>query len=72
MMRYDDKGIRELVKARLAAMPPNVTFSIGGSGDYTAKDLIAEVEKGSEVGEAAIEMQVNFIRKMPKLLLQEP
>jgi len=26
MMRYDDKGIRELVKARLAAMPPNVNF----------------------------------------------
>jgi hypothetical protein len=68
MMKDDNNGFRELVKARLAAMPPNVTFSIGGSGDYTAKDLIAEVDKGSEVGYAAIEMQVNFIRKMPKLL----
>jgi hypothetical protein len=68
MMKDDNRSIRELVKARLAAMPPNVSFSIGSSGDYTAKDLIAEVDKGSEIGEAAIEMQVNFIRKMPKLL----
>ncbi|MFH1056045.1 MAG: hypothetical protein V1744_08140 [Candidatus Altiarchaeota archaeon] len=70
MMGEYDKSIKELVKARLDAMPPDVTFSLGGVGDYTARDLINEVDNGTEVGKAAIEMQVNFIRMMPKLLTE--
>ena len=52
----------------LRAMPPDVSFSVGNFGDYTRNQLIEEVDKGTEIGKAAIEMQLAFIRKMPRLL----
>lgn len=67
-METDAEYIKKLVKERLRAMPPDVSFSVGNFGDYTRNQLIEEVDKGTEVGKAAIEMQLTFIRKMPKLL----
>lgn len=63
-----DKDMTRLVKERLMAMPPNVTFSVGKFGEFTRDELIKEVDEGSEVGTAMIEMQVEFIRQMPHLL----
>ena len=60
--------LKKLVKERLGAMPPNVSFSIGDYGDFSRDELIDEVENGTEVGKALIDMQVNFIREMPRLL----
>ena len=67
-MEGNTEYIKTLVKERLRAMPPDVSFSVGNFGDYTRNQLIDEVDKGSEVGKAAIDMQLTFIRKMPKLL----
>ncbi|MBS3114099.1 hypothetical protein J4448_03280 [Candidatus Woesearchaeota archaeon] len=67
-METDADYIKKLVKERLYAMPPDVSFSVGNFGDYTRNQLIEEVDKGTEVGKAAIEMQLIFIRKMPKLI----
>lgn len=67
-METDNEYIKKLVKERLHAMPPDVSFSVGSFGDYTRDQLIEEVDKGSDVGKSAIEMQLNFIRKMPRLL----
>lgn len=67
-METDIDYIKKLVKERLYSMPPDVSFSVGNYGDFTRDQLIEEVDKGSDVGKAAIEMQLNFIRKMPKLL----
>ena len=67
-METDNEYIKKLVKERLHAMPPDISFSIGSFGDYTRDQLIEEVDKGSDVGKSAIEMQLNFIRKMPRLL----
>lgn len=67
-METDNEYIKKLVKERLHAMPPDVNFSVGSFGDYTRDQLIEEVDKGSDVGKSAIEMQLNFIRKMPRLL----
>lgn len=64
----DLANLKELVRARLASMPPEVSFSIGAYGDFTRDQLIEEVEKGTKIGLATIEMEVNFIRRMPKLL----
>ena len=61
--KYDDE-IKMIVMKRLQAIPPNVTFSIGEQGRFTRDQLINEVEKGTSVGKAAVEMQLNFIRKM--------
>ena len=60
--------LKKLVKERLAAMPPDVNFSIGGFGEFSSHELIDEVENGTDVGEAIIDMEVQFIREMPKLL----
>lgn len=58
---------KKLVVTRLKAIPPNVGFSIGSYGDYSRDQLIQEVEKGTKVGQAAVNQQLNFIREMPKL-----
>ena len=60
--------IKKLVKERLHAMPPDVSFSVGNFGDFTRDELIEQVDQGTDVGQAAIEMQIDFIRKMPRLL----
>lgn len=64
----DTEYIKKLVKERLYALPPDVSFSVGHFGDYTRDELIQEVDQVTEVGKAAIEMQIDFIRKMPRLL----
>ncbi len=66
-MEYD-QDIKILVKKRLLAMPPDISFSIGESGDFSRDELVREVEKETEVGKEIIEMQVDFIRRMPALL----
>ncbi len=63
-----DEDIKLLVKKRLLAMPPDISFSIGSAGDFSRDELINEVEKESEIGKEIIEMQLNFIQKMPQLL----
>ena len=68
MKSADINYVKRLVKERLCAMPPDVSFSVGHFGDYTRDELIEEVDKATEVGKAAIEMQIDFIRKMPRLL----
>ena len=64
----DNEYFKRLVKERLHAMPPEVSFSVGSFGDYTRDELIEEVENSTSVGQAAIEMQLDFIRKMPSLV----
>ena len=68
MNKEDKEYVKKLVKERLAAMPPEVSFSIGSFGDFTRDQLMSEVDKDSEVGKEIIDMQISFIRRMPKLL----
>jgi len=58
---------RDLVVTRLQAMPPNISVSIGDHGDFSKNDLIREVREGSDVGKAAIEIEMTFLRNMPRL-----
>lgn len=62
--------LKKLVKERLEAIPQDVSFSVGEFGDFSRNELIEEVDKGSEVGRAMIDMQVHFIRQMPKLAIK--
>ena len=68
MEKEDIEYLKKLVKERLSSMPPDVSFSIGDFGDFTRDQLIEEVEGYTEVGREAIDMQINFIKKMPKIL----
>jgi hypothetical protein len=63
----DEEYVKKLVITRLNAIPPEVSFSIGSYGSFTRDQLIHEVEKGSAVGKAATEMELNFLRKLPVL-----
>ncbi len=66
VIEVDEKYLKKLVIARLNAVPPDVSFSIGAYGDFTRNQLIEEVEKDTEVGKAATEMELMFLRKLPK------
>lgn len=67
MIEVDEKYLKKLVITRLCAIPPDVSFSIGKYGDFTRNQLIEQVEKGTDVGKAATEMELNFLRKLPRL-----
>ncbi len=62
-----DDYIKKLVLTRLNAMPPNVSFSIGSYGDFTKAELMDQVSRETKVGKAAIEMELTFLREMPKI-----
>jgi len=62
----DEKYLKKLVITRLNAIPPDVSFSIGEYGDFTRNQLIEEVEKDTKVGKATTEMELSFLRKLPK------
>ena len=66
---YGDE-VKRIVLKRLQAIPPNVTFSVGERGRFTRDQLISEIERGTSVGKAAVEMQLNFIRKMTTIATQ--
>lgn len=68
MKKEDIEYLKLLAKERLRTLPPEVSFSIGNFGDFTRDELIEEIDKYTEVGKATIEMQINFIKKMPKIL----
>ena len=63
----DKEYVKKLVIARLRAMPPDVSFSIGSHGDFTRNDLIKQVMSDTPVGKAATEMELTFLKKMTKI-----
>ena len=69
-MEENIEYLKKLVKERLEAIPQDVSFSVGEYGDFSRDELIEEVDKGSEVGKAMIDMQVHFIQQMPKLAIK--
>jgi hypothetical protein len=62
-----DDYIRRLVMTRLQAMPPDVSISIGSYGEFTRDQLIESVKNDNAVGKIAVDMELQFLREMPKL-----
>lgn len=65
-MHYSE-NVKELVKLRLMSSPSNIKVSIGNFGEFTKDQLVEEIDKGTAVGDAAIRMELTFIRKMPSI-----
>ena len=42
-------------------------ISLDGLGEFTGDELIEQVEKSTPAGDAAIRMELIFIRKMPSI-----
>lgn len=57
------KQLRELVVARLSAIPQNLRMAIG-SNQYTIEDLIENVQKGNRVGNQLVSMQVQYLKDL--------
>ena len=58
---------KELVIARLRAIPDNALLSIGFSGKPMSKDeLIEHVKMGDKIGENIVEMQLSYLRSFKK------
>ena len=62
-MKYSE-DIKELIKERISVMPENLRLSVGNYGTFNKEQILNSIEKGDKVGEAVIEMQLNFIRAL--------
>jgi hypothetical protein len=56
--------IKELVIARLDAMPSTYKLSIGSSGTFTVQELIQNVREDNLIGKQVVAMQLNFIKAL--------
>lgn len=59
-----EEEIKELIIARLQAIPPNVGISIGSEGDYKRDELIEHVKKDDEIGRKIIEIDLNYLKTL--------
>lgn len=55
--------LRELVEARLRALPSDQRISIG-SEEYSKEDLIEHVQKGDETGRQLMQSELEFLQAM--------
>ncbi|MEK9195065.1 MAG: hypothetical protein AAB975_01715, partial [Patescibacteria group bacterium] len=67
MVNPKDQEIIDLVVARLEAMPPNISISIGNEGNFEIRDLINRVKINDDVGKKMIEMQLSYLRSLKQL-----
>lgn len=58
------REIKELIVARLDAIPQDKKISIGKYGDFTKDELIDNVKNSSEVGRKIVEIELEFLRAM--------
>lgn len=58
------KKIIEIVRARLATLPPDAVLSIGSLGELKRDQIIKEVENNTEIGKKIIEVQLEYLRML--------
>lgn len=57
-----DEDIRRLVLARLQALSPDVSISLGDDGDFSREELIGHVQRDDEIGRTLEEMHIEWLR----------
>ena len=63
--------IKDLVIARLSALPSNIVISIGSAGTFSARDLVKKIRADDEVGKKIVEMQLSYLRSLKDLVTEE-
>ncbi|MDD4989711.1 MAG: hypothetical protein PHW31_00135 [Candidatus Pacebacteria bacterium] len=66
-----DEEIRKLVTARLSVLSPDTIISLGLDGAFSRDELVKKVEKGDDVGEKWIEIQLEWLRSFKEDTLYE-
>lgn len=73
--KKDEKKINEEVKkiviARLEVFPSDKKISIGSVGELTKKEMIENVEKGTDIGEKIIEVELNYLQNLKEGIFYE-
>ncbi len=57
-----NEEVKEIVIARLEAMPSNKKISIGHFGEFTKEELIKRVKNNDEIGKKIMEIELGFLR----------
>jgi hypothetical protein len=63
-MENGKNDFKELVYARIQAMPDGTNISIGDSGTLTKTELLKHVESGDEIGQKMIEVERAFFQAL--------
>jgi hypothetical protein len=63
-MGNTNDDFKELVYARIQAMPNGTSISIGDSGSLTKSQLLEHVEAGDDIGEKMIEVERAFFQAL--------
>lgn len=58
-----EEYLRELISARIEALSPDLEIYFGDQ-NYTRKELIENINEGTELGKEIIESQLMFLRDM--------
>ena len=58
--------IKEIVIARLQAMPERMKISIGNFGTFSKYDLIDHVKRETPIGKKVVEIQMKYLRSLKK------
>lgn len=66
-----DEEFKKIVIARLEVFPSDKKISIGSVGEFTKEEMIENVERGTDVGEKIIEIQLNYLRSLKEGILYE-
>lgn len=67
MEKYDiNKEMKELVVARLLAMPEHMKLSIGNSGNFDKYELIDHVNKMDSIGQKIMDVQMHYLQVLKK------
>ncbi|MEK6816444.1 MAG: hypothetical protein AABY09_02435 [Nanoarchaeota archaeon] len=60
------KEIKELVIARLSAMPEHMKLSIGSQGDFDKYELMDHVNKMDAIGRKIINVQMHYLQALKR------
>lgn len=59
--------IKQLVIARLEALPEDTGISIGSDGEFTKDELIERVQQGDDIGQKIVEVEMNYLQGLKHL-----
>ena len=55
---------RDLVAARVAALPSNIKFGSLSGIQLTRDQMLSEIQSGTQAGDLVVEQQINYLKKL--------
>jgi len=66
-----DKGLQELIIARLEVLPTDARISIGSLGNFTRDELIIHVKKNDKIGKKITEVELEYLKLLKEGIFYE-